>query len=146
MRDLASWLVRGAESRLAGVYNAVGQVHPVAEVLAACCTASGRAPRLVEASDAWLQEHGVAPWMGPDSLPLWLPRPEYAGFMARRNTAARAAGLELRPLQDTISAALEWEHESGLHRVRRAGLSRDRESTLLSALAADPAVGTGSTV
>jgi len=146
VRDLASWLVRGAESRLAGVYNAVGQVHPMAEVLAACCTASGRAPRLVEASDAWLQEHGVAPWMGPDSLPLWLPRPEYAGFMARRNTAARAAGLELRPLQDTISAALVWEHESGLHRVRRAGLSRDRESTLLSALAADPAVGTGSTV
>lgn len=34
----------------------------------------------------------------PDSLPLWLPQPEHSDFMSRDNTAARRAGLTLRPL------------------------------------------------
>jgi nucleoside-diphosphate-sugar epimerase len=53
----------------------------------------------------------------------------------RRNDAAKAAGLGLRPVEDTARHALRWERELGLDRPRRAGLTPERESSLLSALA-----------
>lgn len=134
VRDLAAWLVRCAEDRVAGTYNAVGDVCSIADVLRACAAAVGHSPRWVEVSDAWLTAHEVEPWMGPESLPLWLPQPAYAGFMTRRNDAARAAGLDLRPLADTVPAALRWERECGLTRARRAGLSRGREDALVRAV------------
>ena len=37
------------------------------------------------------------------------------------------AGLRLRPLADTVEAALRWERERGLERDRRAGLTPRRE-------------------
>jgi hypothetical protein len=70
--------------------------------------------------------------MGPGSLPLWLPMPEYAGFMSRDVTGSLAAGLRIRPAQDTASAAFGWEQERGLTRERRTGLSPEREAELLS--------------
>jgi hypothetical protein len=134
VEDLAAWLVRGAEERLSGVFNAVGDVSTVGAVLDASAEAAGTSPRYVEATDDWLAAHEVDPWMGPESLPLWLPGPEYAGFMNRRNAAARAAGLTLRPLAETVRAALRWERERGLERERRAGLSPARERALLDEL------------
>ena len=86
----------------------------------------------MDASDHWLTEQGVQPWAGPESLPLWLPQPQNAGFMTRRNDAARAAGLEPRPLQETVEAALAWEREQGLGRERQAGLTPTREAELLA--------------
>ena len=134
VRDLAEWLVGVAEDGITGVFNAVGDVSTVADAIAASAAATGHEPVAAEAEDGWLAEHGVAPWMGPDSLPLWLPQDEYAGHATRRNDAARAAGLRLRPLQETAAAALEWERELGLGRERRAGLSPDRELALLTEL------------
>ena len=130
-RSLAEWLVRVTEGQVAGVVNAVGDTTTVADVLAACVEASGRTPRLVAADDDWLAEQGVAPWAGEQSLPLWLPQPAYAGFMTRRNEAAHRAGLRLRPVLDTVAAALAWERECGLDRSRRAGLTPEREAELL---------------
>jgi 2'-hydroxyisoflavone reductase len=131
--DLARWLVHVLEQRVTGVYNAVGDVHTITEILAACADVTGRHPTTVPVADSWLRERGVAPWMGEESLPLWLPMPDSAGFMTRRNDAARAAGLELRPLRDTAAAALAWERERGLSRPRGAGLTPDREAVLLAA-------------
>jgi nucleoside-diphosphate-sugar epimerase len=74
--DLAAWLVTAAEQRLAGVFNTVGTVMPLREVVEACASAVTHSPRFVEASDGWLSAHGVAPWAGVKSLPLWLPRPD----------------------------------------------------------------------
>lgn len=52
----------------------------------------------------------------------------------RRNDAAKAAGLRLRPVEDTARDVLRWERELGLDRPRKAGLTPERESSLLSAL------------
>lgn len=132
--DLAQWLVATVERGVAGVFDAVGDRTTVGAVLAACADATGRRPRLVEAPDDWLLAQGVEPWMGPESLPLWLPVSDYAGFMTRRNDAATAAGLWLRPLGDTVADALRWETEQGLERPRRAGLTAAREAELVAAL------------
>lgn len=135
--DLAGWLVRCGVEGTASVVDAVGEPLSMAELLAACAAVTGHDPRLVEGSDAWLLEHGVAPWMGPESLPVWLPRGPDGDLLNRRNDKARSAGLVPRPLTDTVTAALAWERELGLERTdRRAGLSRGRERELLAALSA----------
>ena len=66
-----------------------------------------------------MREAGVEPW---DELPLWLdlPRnPEYRGFLAVDIGRALDAGLELRPLEDTVADTLAWIRERGA-RAREA--------------------------
>ena len=132
VEDLARWLVHLAEHRIGGVFNALGDITTLGAVLDVCDVAAGCSPSYVEVADTWLVGHDVEPWMGPRSLPLWLPQREYAGFMTRRNQAAHAAGMTLRPLADTVAASLRWEQERGLDRDRRAGLTPAEESELLA--------------
>ena len=131
VEDLAAWLVRCGESGRGGVANAMGEPARLGETLAACASAAGTTPRWVEATDAWLEQQGVQPWAGPDSLPLWLPQPDYAGFMRRSTATARGLGLVTRPVEESALAALRWEQELGADRARRAGLAPDREAALL---------------
>jgi hypothetical protein len=62
--------------------------------------------------------------------------PEYAGFSSRDGSAARAAGLTVRPLAETIADTLAWELGRNLERARAAGLSDHDERQLLHELAA----------
>jgi 2'-hydroxyisoflavone reductase len=134
VEDLVDWLLLGAGTGIAGAYNVVGDVTDIGAVLDASVAVAGVVPRLVEATSAWLVAQGVEMWAGPESLPLWLPQPEYAGFATLRNQAAREAGLQLRPLEATVDATLRWERERGLQRQRRAGLTPGREAELLHQL------------
>jgi len=133
--DLTTWLVDCAERRTAGTFNAVGDPVDVRTVLEACAEVVGLRPALHEASHAWLASEGVEPWAGDGSLPLWLPQPEYAGLARHDNTAARRAGMHLRPLVSTVTSSLSWETELGLDRARTAGLPPAREKDLLRRLA-----------
>lgn len=133
VEDLASWLVTAIEHGTSGTYDTVGDLHGFDELAALCREATGQDPGVVAADQDWLLAHDVAPWAGPDSLPLWLPVPEYARMTTHDGSAAKHAGLRLRPLADTVAAALRWEREQGLGRSRRAGLSRERETALLAA-------------
>lgn len=134
VEDFAAWLVRCAADGTGGVVNAMGRTHTLGDLYDACVTAvGGTAPDTTEPTDAWLQEHEVAPWMGPESLPLWLPQPEYAGFMTRDVAAAEGLGLTFRPLLDSVRSSLATEQERGLDRDRRAGLTPAREAVLAAA-------------
>jgi 2'-hydroxyisoflavone reductase len=131
--DLSDWLVRCVEERTAGVMNAICDPAPLADVLGACAAAAEVEPALMPVEDAWLAQQGVQPWAGEESLPLWLPHPEYSGFMRRDNTAAKRSGLAFRSWRDSAAAALRWETELGLARDRLAGLSAAREQGLVAA-------------
>jgi hypothetical protein len=131
--DLARWLVAAGVSAVSGVVNAVGPATTVGDALDAAATAAGAHPTYAEASEAWLLEHHVSPWMGPESLPLWLPAEDHGG-MAVSDAAARALGLTTRPLADSAAGALAWEGEQRLDRERRAGLTPEREAELLALL------------
>jgi nucleoside-diphosphate-sugar epimerase len=133
VEDMAAWLVSCAVERIGGVANAMSPPVTLGELYHTCADVLGAEPAVVEPTDSWLQEREVAPWMGPDSLPLWLPQPEYAGFMTRDVTAAVRLGLTSRPLAESVRASLEWERERGLHRDRRAGLTLAREAELVTA-------------
>ncbi|MDF2508901.1 MAG: reductase [Microbacterium sp.] len=126
--DLADFIVATTRS---GPVNAIGDEHPLGDVLNAVRAAAAHAGETVVAEENWLVAHGVEYWAGPRSLPLWLP-PEMTGFMTRSNTAYREAGGRLRPLAETIRTVLADERARGIDRGRRAGLTRAEESALLA--------------
>lgn len=129
--DLAAFLV--GEPRHS-IVNAIGDEHPLGEMLDRIRTLAGHTGDTREASDAWLEEQGVDYWMGERSLPLWLPA-DMPGFMRRSNAAYRASGGTLAPIDHTIARVLADERARGLDRDRRAGLTRADEQALLEALA-----------
>ena len=134
VRDLAQWLLTGAEEGRTGDYNVMGPSVPFGELLALSAAAAGFHGSFRSADPQWLHEQGVAYWAGSESLPLWLPEAGYAGFSTRSAAAALEAGLILRPVEHTVRDVLEDEQERGLHRERKAGLSAARETVLLQAL------------
>jgi len=129
--DLAAFLVRAGQVRWHGVVNAIGDSMPLSDLLALARKLAGHTGRVVGASDAWLVGHSVAHWMGPRSLPLWLPR-EMPGFSTRTNTAYRAAGGRVRDIRDTLERTLADERVRGLDRERRSGLTRSEERQLIA--------------
>lgn len=131
VRDLAAWLVRAGLDRATGVVNASGPVIPLGEHLDQARDVAGHRGETVPVDQDWLAAHHVQPWSGERSLPLWLPLPEYAGFMARSTAAAEALGLVSRPLTETLSDSLAWEVATGPGRARKAGLSAVDEVELL---------------
>jgi nucleoside-diphosphate-sugar epimerase len=133
VRDLAAWLVRAGLDRATGVVNVSGPVTPLGDHLEAAREVAGHRGETVRVDQDWLAAHEVQPWSGERSLPLWLPVPEYAGFMARSTAAAEALGLTSRPLAETLADTLAWELASGPGRVRKAGLTVADELDLLSA-------------
>ncbi|MFB4350484.1 NAD-dependent epimerase/dehydratase family protein [Microbacterium sp. CR_7] len=129
--DLAKFIVTTTAT---GVVNAIGDRHPLSEVLALFRTAAQHDGDIVEATDDWLVAQNVSYWMGERSLPLWLPS-DMPGFMRRSNHRYREAGGDLRPLEDTVAAVFADEEERGVDRHRRAGLTRNAELALLRLLA-----------
>ncbi len=132
VRDLVAWLLDCAERGVGGAFDAVGQALPLGEHLAVAQRVAGRG-HAVPAPETWLAEQGVQEWAGPRSLPLWLTDPGWQGFAARDGSRAKAAGLRLRPLADTLRDALAWEERQPEH-PHGAGLADDDERALLAAL------------
>jgi 2'-hydroxyisoflavone reductase len=134
VRDLAAWLIRSAERGVGGVFDAVGPEVPLGEHLATAQRIAAYTGEVVVAPEAWLAEQGVAEWMGPRSLPLWLADPEWQGFPARDGSRARAAGLTHRPLEETLRDGLAWESSQPVH-PHGTGLTDEEERDLLRLLA-----------
>jgi hypothetical protein len=111
-----------------------------ADFLAALGEGVGRTPTVTWVGADFLLSHGVQPWDGPRSLPLWLPAEEYAGFLSRDVTPSLEAGLRIRPLAETARDTAAWlaaghapvvdEHTPG---GRPVGLTPAEESELLRA-------------
>lgn len=131
--DLAEFLVQRGRESWHGTSNAIGDTMPFAELLALAGETADHTGVIVEADDAWLTGHEVTYWMGPRSLPLWLPR-EMVGFSTRSNSTYRAAGGRIRGIRDTLARTLSDERERGLDRERKSGLTRAEEVALLAEL------------
>lgn len=134
VRDLATWLVRCAEGSAAGVFDAVGPEIPLHEHLRTAARIAGWDGVTIGVPDEVLTGAGIAEWMGPRSLPLWLADPGYGGFAARSGAAARVAGLTHRSLEETLRDTLVWEETQSEH-PHGAGLTDDEQRDLLAAVA-----------
>ncbi|HEV7640226.1 MAG TPA: NAD-dependent epimerase/dehydratase family protein [Gaiellaceae bacterium] len=129
-RDLADWIVRAAEERLSGTYNAIGPVETREHVLEMCNSVGGSAAELVWADPDFLHAEGVEEWM---ELPLWLYDDAYRGMLSVDASPALAAGLRLRPLEETVRDTLAWAQSGEAPTEFPAGLDREKEHAVLDA-------------
>jgi 2'-hydroxyisoflavone reductase len=127
-RDLAEWIVRAAEERLAGTYNAVGPITTREHVLETCRSVAGTDAELVWVDPGFLHEQGVAEWM---ELPLWLYDEQYRGMLSVDPAPAFAAGLLTRPLAETVRDTLAWALSDEAPSGFPAGLDREKEQAVL---------------
>lgn len=132
-RDLAAFLVTAAERARAGVATVGGPTHTFAEHLEAVRRVTGFSGALEVVGEDWLAEHGVEPWFGPRSLPLWLPA-ESIALNAHDLSRAASLGLRTRPLDELLADVLAWELARGDDVERRAGLTDADERELLALL------------
>jgi len=131
-RDLVGWALDAVSGGVGGTFNAVGDPVSLGEHLTVAQEVAGSARELRPAAGEWLRSQGVEPWMGGRSLPLWIGDPEWRGFSTRSNARAKAEGLRLRPLAETLRDGLEWELSGMRQGPRRAGLTDTDEADLLT--------------
>jgi len=114
VRDLAQFVVTVVERGIRGVFNATSPALPFSEHLAVARQVADHRGPVVEVDESWLLDHGVSPWAGPRSLPLWIDDRDWWGMNDRDVTRALEAGMQLRPLADTLADILsaEWAASS----------------------------------
>jgi 2'-hydroxyisoflavone reductase len=131
VRDLARWIVDSFERAQTGVYNATGRPVEMHTLLETCRSVTASNAPFMWVSEQFLIDQQVAPWT---EIPLWLPLdalPHRRGFMAVNAEKAFAAGLNDRPLEETIADVYRWYSQNESGRELRAGLTVDRERRLL---------------
>jgi len=143
VRDLAEWIVDAAERRTEGVYDGVGPTARIEDVLSGAAHGCGVAPEWTWVPQEFLSAQEVAPWSGPRSVPLWLPRPDYDGMLAHDVRPSLGAGLRIRPIAETARDTLAWlrDHPD----ATLTGISRDDEADVLKAWQ-DAAQGRGNSL
>ena len=134
-RDLAEWMIRLAEQRALGLFNACGPDYElnVAELLHGIHAAVGGTARFTFTDADFLEAQKVSAWA---DLPAWVPaRGDTLGFSRVSNARAVGAGLTFRPLAVTVADTLALYR--GFSEERRAkmkaGLKPEREAAVLAA-------------
>jgi 2'-hydroxyisoflavone reductase len=130
-RDLAAWLLDMIERGAGGTFNATGPAEPttLGALLEGAALALGVPSRRVWVDEAFLLERGVQPWT---ELPLWVP-PEEGGLDEVSIARALAAGLALRPLEQTVRDTLAWDlARPDSAREGSPALKPEREAELLA--------------
>ncbi len=129
VRDLAQFCLDFGEARRGGVYNSIGFAMPVTmqEFLHGCKIVLGADARFTWCDADFLMQNQVRPFV---ELPFWLPDP-YAVYFA--NDKGLAAGMEFRPVGDTIREMVDWFHElrGADYRWGTYGMQPERERELL---------------
>ncbi|HEY0936439.1 MAG TPA: hypothetical protein VGD91_22215 [Trebonia sp.] len=83
----------------------------MAGLLEAMKAVTGSAARLVWVAPEVIEAAGIAPWT---ELPVWVPPDsELASMHTGDVTAARAAGLSCRPVEETVADTWAWLRAEG---------------------------------
>ncbi len=134
-QDLCNWIVRLAEARTMGTFNATGPKSPttISEMLYGIKAVTTSDARFTWVSAEFLAEKQVRPW---SEMPVWIPPVGRTyGFMRVNCQKAYAAGLTFRPLADTARDTLTWYHSrpAAEQEKARAGLAPEKERAVLAA-------------
>lgn len=135
VRDLGEWVVRLAEQRVFGTFNATGPNQPttISEMLYGIKAVTTTGARFTWVPAEFLAQQQVRPW---SDMPVWVPPTgEMTGFMRVDCRKAYAAGLTFRPLADTARDTLAWYHTRppAQQATLRSGLAPERERAVLEA-------------
>ncbi|HEV2131808.1 MAG TPA: SDR family oxidoreductase [Longimicrobiaceae bacterium] len=129
VRDLAEWMVRLAEQRRAGVFNATGPAEPLTmrELLEGIRAGVGGDARFTWVPDEFLLTEGVGEW---EEMPFWVSE-KLIGVLAVDVSRAVAAGLAFRPVRESARDTRAWQRTSAAAPEVRSGLDPERERELL---------------
>jgi 2'-hydroxyisoflavone reductase len=127
-RDLADWIVRMAENKENGIYQAVGGSYNFNDFVQKCI-ANRNDATLVPVPEAFLLEEKVGEWV---EMPLWIASEEYRGLDYADDSKAINKGLVFRSIEETIQDTAVWSQSRDLEWDQlKAGLHPDKEAALL---------------
>lgn len=133
VRDLGRFMVHCLEQELTDTYNVIRNPMPFGDLLTACVNTIDSDAELTWVPADFLAEHDVQPFR---DVHLWADSDSpLAGSLTWSADKALSAGLTVSPIEDTIRDTLAWyrslpdERQSTL----RAGMSRDKEASVLAA-------------
>ena len=131
-RDLGEWMIRLAEAKAYGIFNAVGPAYTLTTdaMIHGCQAVTANGVQLTHVTPKFVEEQKI-------ELPIWVPRADnpHAGYGTVSNARALAAGMTLRPLATTVEDLLAWFRSLLAERQAkpRAGITREKEAELLAA-------------
>lgn len=136
VRDLARWTLDAAEAGRGGAFNVVSPLGhaTMGTLLDACAAATGGGADFRWTDPTRIEDAGVAPWT---ELPIWLPEGELHDYMFGGDvTKVLAAGLECRPVEETVADTWTWLQGLGGATPQRTdrptpGISPEKEAVLL---------------
>jgi 2'-hydroxyisoflavone reductase len=140
-RDLANFVLNLVEHRTVGTFNATSPpgMFTIGDVVSASVTAAEATAKPVPApSSVWvpedfLKKEKIEPMT---DMPVWTPtKGEYAGLAEVSVKRALSLGLNIRPVQPTVSDTLAWHLQRPPEERAKlsAGLTPEREKALLDA-------------
>jgi 2'-hydroxyisoflavone reductase len=150
VRDLAEWMIRVAENRTLGVYNATGPAKPLtmAEMLYGIKAVTTAGAQFTWVPWSFLTEHKIRGW---SNMPVVVREtPNNAAFSRRDVRKAIAAGLTFRPLAVTAKDTIDWnktrskEELDALAQGKTSGISAEREAEVLKLWKEHQAAASGS--
>ncbi|MEM6377476.1 MAG: NAD-dependent epimerase/dehydratase family protein, partial [Bacteroidota bacterium] len=128
VRDLAQWMIRLAENKTTGTYNASGPEFPMTtNAFVHGIHASFNSPvNYIQIDDVdFLMENrliGIQPWV--------IQLPAYAGMSKSDNTRAIQTGLTFRPLSETVKATTDWWYSDAVDQERRDNILMGERSLM----------------
>lgn len=136
VRDLAAFALHLLENQLGGCFNAVGpsEGFTMGELIQTCHAVTGHQATLRWVDAQTLERFALQPW---SDMPVWVPADSNeAGMVKASLTRSRAAGLQLRPFEQTVRDTLAfWQALPAERRAQpKAGVSRAREQEVLQQL------------
>ena len=136
VRDLAAFMVLCTEQQLAGGYNGICSPRPMGEVLEACVKVADSDTELTWVPADFLSENGLEAWQ---QIPMWADSDSpVSGSLTWSAEKSLAAGLAIRPVEETVRDTLAWfrtlpeERQANL----RAGIPAEKEAEVLAAWSA----------
>lgn len=129
VRDVAEWMIRLAEEKTTGVFNAVGpkakQTMP--EFVKEASQAFDVASEFVQINDyEFLKENGV-----PYIIPWILPEGNNYGSSRVNNDKAIENGLTFRPLTESVKDIHAWWYSDAVTEEQRNAFEKNPESVLM---------------
>lgn len=136
VRDLATWMIKLAQERVTGCFNAISP--PRAFTMGDLIKASLHASPAAGSKATWVPEDFLATQWKVEELdfPPWSPMSgETAGASLTSTARAKKAGLRTRPMQETVDDTLAWFHTLPPERQARlrAGIDPRKEADVLKA-------------
>lgn len=129
VKDLADWIIKMTEEKISGIYNSTGPLDELSleEFVRICKKNTGSNAEFLEIDEKFLLEENVIPYK---DITLWLPE-DSAGGNYVNISKAKAAGLKIRPLEETIKDTIYYHNSRGIEYKLRTGLSPEREAEII---------------